>query len=73
MLPARFGGGSIRMAAETSGNSAATKLHGKLAASCAQPAESMKKTLLLILAAAVLAGAAFGVYRYTSNKGSAPD
>ncbi|MBE0621941.1 MAG: efflux RND transporter periplasmic adaptor subunit [Burkholderiales bacterium] len=28
----------------------------------------MKKSLLLILAAAVLAGAAFGIYRYTSNK-----
>lgn len=73
MLPARAGGGSIAMAAETSGNNAATKLHGKLAAFCAQPAESMKKTLLLILAAAVLAAAAFGVYRYTSSKGDTPE
>ena len=29
----------------------------------------MKKTPLLIIAAAILAGAAFGVYRYASNKG----
>ena len=32
----------------------------------------MKKTLLLILAAAVLASAAFGVYRYIWNKGDEP-
>jgi HlyD family secretion protein len=31
----------------------------------------MKKTLLWILAAAVMAGAAFGVYRYTSDKAGA--
>ncbi len=32
----------------------------------------MKKILLLILAAAVAAGAAFGIYRYASNKGEEP-
>ncbi len=32
----------------------------------------MKKTLLLVLAAAVLAAAAFGVYRYTLGKGDEP-
>ena len=32
----------------------------------------MKKTLLLTLAGVVLAGAAFGVYRYTSSKGDGP-
>ena len=53
---------------DTFGNSVAAMLHGKLAFPCAQPAKKMKKTLLLILAAAVLAGAAFGVYRYASNK-----
>lgn len=32
----------------------------------------MKKILLLIIAAAVVAGAAFGIYRYASNKGEEP-
>ena len=32
----------------------------------------MKKTLLSIIAVAIFAGVAFGVYRYTSSKGDGP-
>ncbi len=60
----------MRTLAETFGNSVAASLHGKLACSCAKP---MKKTLLLILAAAVLAAVAFGAYRYTWSKGDQPE
>ena len=57
---------------ETFRNSAAADPHGKLYLSRARLAQPLKKPLLTIVAAAVLAAAAFGAYRYTLGKGDEP-